>query len=623
MPESGRHGPNRSSSGTSRRASNKAEFLGRRDLLFAVVCVAGLLALVARIAPQTKSPTRSQVASQDSPAEDARQAGTDNSPVNTMADERALSLTADEAEAVATVDQLFQRHWQQSSLEPAQPADVLSIARRLSLALTGTIPSLAEVRALENVPPAHRLAWWREELFAQRRTADYLAERMARPLVGIEDGPFLIFRRRRFVTWLADALAENRPYDAVVRELISSSGLWTDQPATNFLTAAWLPDEKRLDANRLASRVSRAFLGTRIDCAECHDHPFDRWKQHDFHGLANFFVDTRQGATGIYDPVAKQKATTSKKIESPDQIEATTPTKFVAQPPQRDEPSVPFAGELLPKQGPPRTRLAAWVTDPHNKPLPRVTVNRLWGIVFGRALVEPIDSIPLPDVSQNNAPLWNNVLELLAEDFARHGFNLRRTLRVLTALEVFRLDSRAEVVASEVAMTEGGPEPESSTVVHWNVFPFTRLRPEQLAYSIAQASSLETIDPQSSPLMAFIRSVGRAEFVRRFGDAGEAELSPAVGTIPQQLLLLNGKAVREATKGVNPVNASWCVAALSPDDERAVEAAYLTVLSRLPTPDERRHFVARLAGNHGNKRHLAVEDLFWTLLNATEFAWNH
>ena len=591
--------------------------MGRRDLLFIVVCIAGLLALVARIAPQTRSHNAKRAVGSASIANDSP--GAVDAPDDATDSVSSRDLAADEAATVAAVDALFRRRWEQASLAPAASADELTIARRLSLALIGTIPSLAEIRELESVLPGQRIAWWRERLLAERRTADYLAERLARPLVGIEDGPFLIFRRRRFVTWLADAVAENRPYDTVVRDLISSSGLWTDQPATNFVTSAWVVEEKRLDASRLASRVSRAFLGTRIDCAECHDHPFDRWKQSDFRGLAAFFADTRQGATGIYDRVNKESRYARGQMMMKKQEEGAGEPNAA--------PSVPFAGELLPEQGTPRVRLAAWVTDARNKPLARVTVNRLWGVMFGRALVEPIDSIPLADTDTmvaEDAPASRAVLELLADDFARHGFNLRRTIRILAALEVMRLDSRTEIASP--GATDAQAEAASmatSPGLTWNVFPLTRLRPEQLAYSIAQASSLETIDPLASPLLGFIRSVGRAEFVKRFGDAGEAEFAPAIGTIPQQLLLLNGRAVQEAVKGVNPINASWRVAALAPDDQRAVEAAYLTVLSRRPTPDERRHFARRLAGTTGDARHHAVEDLFWTLLNSTEFAWNH
>src|SRR5262249_12176944 len=159
-------------------------------------------------------------------------------------------------------------------------------ARRVALALTGTIPALSEIRRLEATPAGDRLRLQLDNLFRERRSADYLAERLARACVGTEDGPFLVFRRRRFVAWLSDQLYQNRPYDALVREIISDSGLWTDRPATNFITVTYNPDKKEPNPERLAARVARAFLGVRLDCAQCHDHPFQPWRRDDFQGLA-------------------------------------------------------------------------------------------------------------------------------------------------------------------------------------------------------------------------------------------------------------------------------------------------------------------------------------------------
>ncbi len=99
----------------------------------------------------------------------------------------------------------------------------------------------------------------------------------------------ILYRRRRFVAWLADQLAQNRPYDQLVRELIASEGLWTNKPATNFLSVTVQTDSKNQpDPVRLAGRVTRAFLGLRLDCAQCHNHPYAEWKQSDFQGFVRF-----------------------------------------------------------------------------------------------------------------------------------------------------------------------------------------------------------------------------------------------------------------------------------------------------------------------------------------------
>ena len=172
---------------------------------------------------------------------------------------------------------------------PGRAAPQLAVMRRLSLALCGTIPSLEEIRRFEARPASGRIDAWLGDLLRDRRCADYLAERFARAFVGTEDGPFLKFRRRRFVAWLSDAILENRPYDSVVRDLITDDGLWTDHPAVNFLAVTIDEKTERPSPDRLAARVSRAFLGIRLEYAQCHDHPFQPWKQADFHGLAAFF----------------------------------------------------------------------------------------------------------------------------------------------------------------------------------------------------------------------------------------------------------------------------------------------------------------------------------------------
>ena len=150
---------------------------------------------------------------------------------------------------------------------PAALASDLAVMRRLALALCGTVPSLEEIRHFETRPRQGRVETWLDELLVDRRCADYLAERFARAYVGTEDGPFVLYRRRRFVTWLSDAFMENRPYNVLVSELIASQGLWTDHPATNFVSVTFDPDAGRPTPDRLAARVARAFLGGRIDCA--------------------------------------------------------------------------------------------------------------------------------------------------------------------------------------------------------------------------------------------------------------------------------------------------------------------------------------------------------------------
>jgi hypothetical protein len=348
-------------------------------------------------------------------------------------------------------------------------------------------------------------------------------------------------------------------------------------------------DEKteRPVPDRLSARVSRAFLGVRLDCAQCHDHPFQPWKQGQFRDLAAFFGGTHCNLRGIRDAENDYRPIDRKGKES----------KVV-------EPSVPFLPDLLSgnETGGPRDRLAGWVTDPRNPNLARVTVNRVWALLFGRPMAEPVDDLPA-------AGELHPALTILADDFSAHGYDLQRLIRIIAATEAFRLDSAADGF---------GEEHEAS----WAVFPLSRLRPEQVAGALFQSASLATLGPQSHWFAQLVLYTGRNDFVRRYGDTGEDEFDARAGTIPQRLLLMNGQIVREQLKD-GLLSASSNIGGLAPDDRKAVEAAYLVVLTRRPTPEEAAHFVGRLAGTTGAERKQRLSDLCWTLINTTEFSWNH
>jgi hypothetical protein len=473
----------------------------------------------------------------------------------------------------------FQSAWSRDAIQPVGPADLLLVARRISLGLTGTIPSLEEIRALEAQPEPLRLEWWMSRLLADRRYSDYVAERLARAFVGTDQGPFLLYRRRRFVTWLSDQLAANRPYDQLVRDLITAKGLWTDAPEVNFLTATADGNEKgQPDDIRLAGRTARAFLAIRIDCLQCHDDKLGTIElgtsdgprlgdQADFHQLAAYYSQAHASLFGIRDGNQDYRY---KYLGADD-------TALVI-------PKPPFLDELLPSAATRREQLARWVT--------------------GQPLVDPVDSIPL------FGPFPPG-LETLTEDFVNHGFDVQRLLRLMVATDAFRRDSQASF---------------EITTAHeraWAVFPLTRLRPEQVAGSIIQSASLSTIDANSHILSQLGRFFQARDFVERYGDTGEDEFVSQSGTITQRLLLMNGELVKERTKENPLASAATRIAMLAPDDNTGLEAAYLAVLTRRPTRRESELWTARLAGTSGKQRQQSLEDLYWVLINSSEFSWNH
>ena len=554
--------------------------LGQRNLLFAVICTLGLGVVFSSLL----------------------QSDAVTPPGNHSAERYQKPEFRD---VVERVDAEFVARWEKEGLEPAPPADELTRIRRLSLGLTGTIPALQEIRAFEEArdfyagnqpPPNNHIQWWLSHLFEDRRTSDYLAERFARAYVGVENGPFLVYRRRRFVSWLSDQFHGNRPYDKVVRSLITAEGLWTSNPEVNFFTVTVDENDKKNkpDEVKLAVRMTRAFLGVRLDCVQCHDDRLnDRWVQKDFHQLASFFSGANMRLSGLRETGRSYEYKYRGKSQS------EVPKK------------VPFLPELLPEKGEPRDRLAAWVTDKHNRAFARAAVNRIWALMFGRPLVDPIDEIPLKDSLKNPYPPG---LETLVDDFITHDFDIQRLIRVIAATRVFGLDSK--VSEDRTPLTEKHDQ-------HWAAFALSRLRPEQVAGSIIQAASLTAIDADSHILFRLARVFQQGDFIKRYGDVGADEFYALGGTISQRLLMMNGKLVHERIKDDLVANAAARILATAPDDEAVVQTTYLAVLSRQPTQEEVQYFAGLLAQKGDRSRKDKQEDLYWALLNSTEFSWNH
>jgi hypothetical protein len=500
-----------------------------------------------------------------------------------------LEVVPDLNDTVGRVNQLFEQDWAKNKLEPAASAPDLLVLRRLSLALLGTIPSLEELRQFEEDQEPLKLQRWTQRMLDDTRFGYYFSERLARSLVGTEQGQFLIFRRDRFSNWLKECLNKRTPYDEMVRQMISETGLWTSVPATNFVSVAFA--NETLDRDKLAGRTVRAFLGQRIDCAQCHDHPFDHWKQGDFQGLAAFYGQVQNSLVGWQDFPSLEYTVENLKTKELETI----------------APVVPFHPEWLPAEGTRREKLAAWMTHPDNRRFERATANRVWALMFGKPFLDPVDGLSDPPAGSPD------LLDLIGADFRLHRYDLRRMIQVIAASKPYQLDSAH--LAEEDAQVE---ELKS----HWAVFPLIRLRPEQMIGSALQAASLSTIDQNSHLFIRTIRLFQENDFVKEYGDLGENELTEQPGTIPQALLRMNGELVRGLVK-TEFFRSAGRIASLARDDDNRVETAYLVVLGRRPNDAERQHFVTQFEKSDKSEREVIMEDLFWSLCNSPEFSWNH
>lgn len=480
------------------------------------------------------------------------------------------------AAAADRIDTAIESQWS-PDIRPAPVADDLQIARRLALTLHGRIPALDEIRWFESRPATTRLDDWVERLLNDRCFSDYFAERFARALVhskGSDNFPFP-YRRALFAAWLAGEFAKNRPYDELAREMLTADGLWTNKPATNFVTA------HEADPIRLTTRTMRGFLGLRIDCAQCHNHPFADWQQEDFNGLAAYFGDTglERFGIGIYE------------VDRPLLPTEANPTPVV--------PHVPFSADLVPHEGPLRQRLACWITHPDNPYFAKALANRLWALMFGAGLVEKVDDLDGPQQLPG-------VLDALADEVKRSGYDLRYLIRLIAKTDAFRRSSAFHGdYAAEL-------EPLHAA------FPVTRLRSEQLARAMLQTTMLTRNDFNNS---AYYQIFER-RLIEELGDKLEEEMEPRHASLSQRLSLLNSDTLGE------PIEALWSGSAgvltlLRPAPEMCVEIAFLVVLSRRPDAEEVRLFADRFEQTGLSSRQAQFEDLLWTLTNGTEFGWLH
>ncbi len=329
------------------------------------------------------------------------------------------------------IDELIARRWKEAGVTPAEPASDAEFLRRVSLHIDGGIPPVFEVRKfLADTSPDKR-----------RRMVDKLLDRPGyimnftrywrRVMLPETDSDLQTrFLIPGFEAWLREQLTENTSYDEIARQIINTElnqkRVGYRSPAQLFAKPTPLAfyQAKQVAPENLAAATSRIFLGIRIECAQCHDHPFDTWKRDQFWSLAAFFGGiVREGQPNVFGQVR----------EIPDRREISIPdTDQVVQAGYLDgsEPQWRFRVGA-------RKTLADWVASRDNPYFARAAANRMWGHFFGRGIVEPVD-----DFSDANPPSHPELLDFLAKEFAAHEFDLKFLIRAITASRTYQLSSR-------------------------------------------------------------------------------------------------------------------------------------------------------------------------------------
>jgi hypothetical protein len=501
------------------------------------------------------------------------------------------------------VDDLVFANLKTLGIPPSPVCDDATFLRRVTLDVAGRLPTEAESNAFLTDPHPDRRGRLIESLLNSPEYADFFANKWASLLKNRRDESSDVTANFAFHAWLRDSLLANRPYDQIVRELLAATGTVVGNPPVAWYKRVKEPKEQIED-------VAQLFLGVRMQCAQCHHHPFERWSQDDYYSLVAFFSQVGRKPTAVRgeDLIFHKRGVAA----------ATNPQTGEAKPPAAlgdDIGAIP-AGED------PRLRLAEWMGSKTNPYFAKALVNRYWKHFFGRGLVEPED-----DIRDTNPPTNPELLAALERSFIESGYDLKQLVRVIVQSNAYQLGAepnefnlsdrqnysryypkrlQAEVLLDAIDAVTGART------------DFTDLPPGTRAVALPDNSY-----NRSAPLLKVFgrpesASVCECERVQSASLAQSLYLLNA-GDIKSKLAFAGGRAERIATEEAPP--------------ETQVESLYLAAFSRPPRSEERDTAVAYLqeartdaAGDPvdaATAERENAQDLVWALINSKEFLFNH
>jgi len=500
----------------------------------------------------------------------------------------------------ATIDRLLAAKWAEANVSPAPLSDDAEFLRRVSLDLIGKIPTASEARDFLDDPRPDKRTKLVDRLLESPAYLVHATEIWRSLLLPEADVDAQVrFLAPTFDAWLRKQVAENVPYDKMVRTILTMDLGSRGRRVPTRLEARAEPTPMAFYVGKggkpenLAGGTARVFLGIRLECAQCHNHPFARWTRDEFWGFASFFAGvTRAGPEDAAGRVREIAGRYELAIPGTDRVAHAT---FL----DGAKPALPQAARS--KTGP-RTLLATWITAAENPYFARAAVNRVWARFFGTGIVEPVD-----DMGEENPPAQPELLDELARAFRQQHYDLKFLIRALTSTRAYGLTSAV-----------GRSELSSPSL--FAAMPVRGLSPGQLFETLARATGYHSREDQPG---FGIADGARARFLDLFARRDERPIE-AQTSILQALALMNGVITANATHLQGGETLGAIAEAPYLDTPARIEAIYLAALTRRPRPDE----LAMLApyvergGSTGNPGE-ALADVFWALLNSPEFALNH
>lgn len=510
----------------------------------------------------------------------------------------ATNASADETD-LTEIDRHLRRQWQRIGVTPSEEIGDEEFIRRVSLDICGTLPSAEEVTAYVTDARPDKRDRLIESLLDRPEYASYFTMKWA-AILQIRGRGYSTSKQRLgtalFSAWIRDSIASNKPYDRFVSEILTATGGQDRNPPT-----VWYRTVRR--QQEYVESISQAFLGVRIQCAQCHHHPAERWSQDDYYGLAAVF--SRIGRKGGF---ADAEVPTNEIIYVKDKGEVIHPrTGRVMQPRPLGGPD--FANTPFDD---PRIGLAQWMTAPENPFFARTLVNRLWGNFFGRGIIHPID-----DARSTNPPSNPELLEALAQDFIKSGYDVKHVIRQITRSRAYRLSS--------LPNETNGEDKQSFA----RFYP-RRMPAEVLLDAVSQVLAVPTVFaggpggfptgtraidlPDENVPLNFLDVFGRPART----SACECERTDAPA-LAQALELVNSTEIQRKLTAKDGY-----IEALATNGKSATENIndfFLRTFARPPRPEERA--VADEFLKSATDKKDAYRSLLWALLATNEFLFNH
>ena len=488
-------------------------------------------------------------------------------------------------------------------IPPSEVCDDATFVRRVSLDISGRLPSEEETKAFLANKSAGKRGRWIEELLRSPDYADFFAGKWTAVLKNRRDDASDIVSNFAFHAWVRDSLLANKPYDQFVRELLAATGTVVGNPPVAWYKRVKEPKDQIED-------VAQLFLGVRMQCAQCHHHPFERWSQDDYYSLAAFFsqVGRKPSETRGEDLIFhKRGIAAAKNIKSGLSLKpAALGDQVAAIAPDED----------------PRLRLADWLRSPKNPFFAKALVNRYWKHFFQRGLIEPED-----DIRESNPASNPELLAALEKRFIESGFDLKDLVRVITTSNAYQLSAlpNKHNVGDRQNYSRYYPRRLPAEVM---LDAVDKLAGTQTDFANLPSGTRAVALPDNSyNNNPFLRVFGRPE-----GESVcECERIQS-SSLAQSLFMINANDIRQKLANQSTGRAQRLANDKRPAKKK-IEELYFAAFGRQPRPDELQTALNYLTEKRINAQGKPVDagraafenyqDLIWALMNSKEFLFNH